>query len=241
MLEKYKEKRKLKLLNQIKNNTINSYSLDYSNDEIKELLKFKELNPIILEFICKFNYYFKEYNGLLLSNIEKLDIYVNHGEGEQIRGEFDHNNLYLFVNKGLNYNEDPVLEDTIFHELLHASTYDENNIDNSGLSKRISGHTIGHRLNEGYTEYLTNKYFSNDPTDKYYYEEQRYAENIERIIGKEVMLEAYFTGNLYKVIESLNPYIDDSFEFILDSERFLIKPNEVLDKIDNKKKILIKR
>ena len=96
-------------------------------------------------------------------------------------------------------------------------------------------------LDDGYTELLTDRYFS-DVTDYNFSKVKKYAENVERLIGKKRMRDAYFTGDLYSIQEGLGDYLEEPLKFILDVDHGLIDPNEVLDPIKEKKlKKLVKR
>ena len=79
-------------------------------------------------------------------------------------------------------------------------------------------------LNEGYTEYLTQKYF----TKKMKYTESEdfsvfFAKGIENIVGPEKMQECYFNANLGSLIEELEQYAskEDILKllFLIDQEK----------------------
>lgn len=98
----------------------------------------------------------------------------------------------------------------IFHELFHASStvYDERNgFVYQGFSQvdLKNNKCIGIGLNEGYTEYLSSKYFYYDNDSAYFYE--RYiAQKLEKIIGFKEMEKLFLTANLYGLIDKLNRY-----------------------------------
>lgn len=244
MIQKLINRRNELILEKIKSNRLYNLGIEVSEEDINKLLKFGELNPLVLDFINRFNSKFKDYNYLLMKNLEDLHIYINHNYEDITTGHFENNKLYIFLSYEEDYDPlDEVFIDTLYHELLHAATYDKkNDTTNTGFRAKVGGHSeIGYRLNEGYTELLANN-LTNHSGDNYYEEEKRYAENVERLIGKEKMQDAYFHGDLYKVIEGLEPYIDNPLRFIMDSDYGIIDPNEILDKIDkNQSKQLIKR
>lgn len=98
----------------------------------------------------------------------------------------------------------------IFHELFHAAStiYDEKNglvyqgFSQVDLKNNIN---IGIGLNEGYTEYLSSKYFYYDDNSAYFYE--RYiAQKLEKIVGSKDMEELFLKADLYGLIEKLGEY-----------------------------------
>ena len=110
---------------------------------------------------------------------------------------------------------------TINHELFHAST---TIIDKStrmiycGFQQISNKNTqIGEGLNEGYTQYLAEKYFGNNNSliTAYVYE-KRIAETLEIIVGKEQMQLFYFNANLSGLVEYLKKYApeDEIYKFI---------------------------
>ena len=243
MFNRLTDKKKEKILEKLKNNKLNNHHKELSKEEINKLLKFNELNPIILHFINTFNNYFDDYNSLLLTNLDKLHIYIDHEE-EDSKGHFFNNNIYLYIEQGTLYDpSDEDFIDTLYHELLHASTYDENKDKlRSGFNKNACGYNLAHSLNEGYTELLTKRYFSFSTENSYYLKEQQYAEQVERLIGKSIMEKAYFEGDLYTIVTKLNEYILEPLDFIIKADNNLIDPVEVLRKIEkDKSKTLIKR
>lgn len=110
---------------------------------------------------------------------------------------------------------------TINHELFHAST---TIIDKStgmiycGFQQISNKNTqIGEGLNEGYTQYLAEKYFGNNNSliTAYVYE-KRIAETLEMIVGKEQMQLFYFNANLSGLVEYLKKYApeEEIYKFI---------------------------
>ncbi len=122
------------------------------------------------------------------------------------------------------------------HELLHAASsyYDKKRkIVYCGLSQIYineedskKSETYGLALNEGYTQYLNNKYFvdqnsvtlnimgksytaqaKNDFAEKVAYkEEQIIAKALNAIVGEDKMQKFYFRGNLKGLVEELEQY-----------------------------------
>ena len=119
-----------------------------------------------------------------------------------------------------------IQEETFYHELLHmASTVRTKNHYYVGFE--IPG-IIGRKLNEGYTEYLTRKYFTRGC--KYVQTSDIgviLAKGVENIIGTEKMQEYYFTGNIHQLIEDLSQY---------SSKEDTIKLLFLMDRLDSKLK-----
>lgn len=96
----------------------------------------------------------------------------------------------------------------ICHELLHmASTIETEHTAFVGFGQenKKTKKTIGMALNEGYTEYLNQKYF-NSVLQSGYENEIGIAERLEFIIGKDKMQELYFSANLNGLIDELSKY-----------------------------------
>ena len=98
----------------------------------------------------------------------------------------------------------------IFHELFHASStiYDgKKGMVYQGFSQvdLKNDTSIGIGLNEGYTEYLSSKYFYHNDNSAYFYESY-IAQKLEKIIGFNEMEELYLTADLYGLIEKLKKY-----------------------------------
>lgn len=119
----------------------------------------------------------------------------------------------------------------IYHELFHmASAKVEGDALYCGFSQKISNNKrICEGLNEGYTELLCARYFTNHPTAYEY--EVKQVKLLEQIVGQEKMEKLYITANLKGLINELRLYAYDyeiaefisAFEFLhkhLDSNNF---------------------
>lgn len=99
---------------------------------------------------------------------------------------------------------------TIDHELFHVSTTyidPKTHIIFCGFQQiKSANNQIGEGLNEGYTQYLTEKYFSSHSLLKSYHYEKRIAEVVELIVGQEKMQSLYFNANLKGLIDILKQY-----------------------------------
>ncbi len=92
-----------------------------------------------------------------------------------------------------------------YHELFHmASTTYKGDEYFMGFSQR----NIGDGINEGYTDLLVARYFSNYSKNIGYKLEANFASLTEQIIGQEKMTDAYFKSDLLTLITELENYTD---------------------------------
>lgn len=128
----------------------------------KEILK-KQFGPLIMEFVEVVKENIPEIDlTILFNNLNTLNSSIKSFKllnlilGSEIAGQYDPKNNTLELSKS-NYSL------TIDHELFHASTTVVDNtagIIYCGFQQITSKNkTIGEGLNEGYTQYLTEKYF----------------------------------------------------------------------------------
>jgi len=104
-------------------------------------------------------------------------------------------------------------EMVLYHELFHAiSTYYSDNTDINTDIIKIGFHhqkknkqNIGFGLNEGYTEFITAKYFGTGNSDRYE-NEFHYASLIELLIGEKEMFQYYLNSNLDGLIDRISMY-----------------------------------
>lgn len=133
---------------------------------------------------------------------------------------------------------------TINHELLHvATTYIDQKTKTvlSGFQQiKNENNQIGEGLNEGYTQYLTEKYFSHTDILKAYPYEKRIAETVELIVGQEKMQSLYFNANLNGLIETLKQYNTEEnvYDFITTLD-FLSKHSTDKKLTSNSEQIII--
>ena len=122
------------------------------------------------------------------------------------------------------------LLNSIFHELLHASSTRvdlENNVIYSGFSQMHihkedprKNEVYGIGINEGFTQYLANKLF--DPNHNaisaysVYQEEQAIARALEKIVGEEKLRSLYFRADLQGLVNELEQYAtrEEIYKFI---------------------------
>lgn len=96
--------------------------------------------------------------------------------------------------------------DTITHELLHLASnpYDGKNI-HSGFQQKIDKYFIGYGIDEGYTEYLNNRYFKAE-TIKAYDDQIAICKRLEDIVDQKRMEKMYLKGSLYDLIKYLKQF-----------------------------------
>lgn len=181
---------------------------DDINEE--EILK-KQFGQLIMEFVEVVKENIPEINlTLFLNNINTLNSSIkdfkfsNFISNGRTAGAYDPEKNTIELSKN-NYSL------TIDHELFHASStiVDEaTGMIYCGFQQITNkNQKIGEGLNEGYTQYLTEKYFGNKRPLLYAYTyEKRIAEIMEIIIGQEQMQTLYFNANLKGLIDCLKQY-----------------------------------
>ncbi len=114
---------------------------------------------------------------------------------------------------------------TLRHELLHLSSnpMDEKNPCSGGFYYEFEdGKNIGSAIDEGYTEYMIDKYFDNQ-NDSPYFVEMAIVKELEDFVGKDKMEKFYLEGNVFGLIKVLSNY------FALSNiERFIASTDFIL-------------
>ena len=231
-MKRFSKRNEDKLMNKLYN---------YRGQEPKGRLithNYRELNEIITEFINTFNDKFEKYNNNLYNNLRSLYIVINRTTSDEYEGEYKdyENTVYISIPNNEEYQVNDQVRDTLFHELLHvASTNVLKNYSGFDHEVNITGtRKIGRGINEGYTEYLLLNYFNpSDPTT-YYEDEIRIIKELEKLLGKDKMIEYYFTGNLYNLITDLSKENDYSpiIELVKDIDYLALRDQEkVLNKV----------
>ena len=183
---------------------------DFHIDEISEYKHSKQ----ILHFIDTIKNNFRDEDlSFMIKNFNKLKIYnfrlEDYLRTDGIRAyysSFD-NAIYLHEGKPQEY---------IYHELFHAaSTIGKENVFCVGFAN-YSDSSIGYGINEGYTQFLTNRYFPSELSKFFYPYLTQIAEIVEFIVGKDDMQSMYMRGNLNSLYERLSVYSskEDAMEFI---------------------------
>lgn len=114
-------------------------------------------------------------------------------------------------NHAVLYNEEKLKtedsEDLLTHELIHmATTRQKKDHYFCGFKQYNEKYQLGVGLNEGYTEYLNRKYFSNNKKEGSYPKERHLARGLEKIIGQEKMEQLFFASDLYGLVMELSKY-----------------------------------
>ena len=148
-------------------------------------------------------------------------------------------------------------EEAVDHELLHiASSYFDNKkgIISSGFSIVYPPKTpnskyfsLGTGITEGYTQYLTKKYFGNKKIIDSYTCETQIAENLKTILSEELMNSYYFNANLIGLIKELKKYntLENIYIFIKAVDILnnnviqKVNPNEIVNCLNIANKFLI--
>lgn len=211
VIKKYRLKKLNKYLEPI--------DLEKLMSNIESLTQKPTIRSIIKNDDKLYNDYFENFKSVMESNFdqEKLHNFYYNSEWVKINrvnfNPFSTNiGTYNYVNNKLRFKKE-----SFNHEFFHLSSTDYDSIyESSGFSIDIDRMSLGNALNEGYTDLLTNRYFDEN-IDDYYYIEAKYASNLEKIIGKDIMEELYLKGDFFGLIKELKKRYD-----IKEIEKFLI-------------------
>ncbi|MBR6113461.1 MAG: hypothetical protein IKP79_03000 [Bacilli bacterium] len=140
--------------------------------------------------------------SILYKNLSRLIVSTAFIYKENIGGTYNiiTNHITLFT--------DDYLDSTIFHELFHVSnSMIKNGICYSGFSqsKLFGSKVIGVGLNEGYTEFMTEKCFKKI-VDTYYAYEVIISSCLDEIVGINKMEKLYLHADLSGLIGELSRY-----------------------------------
>lgn len=189
------ENKQIKLSNKLLKKIKNAKQIQY---------KFKEYIMVFVQTLISKNANFDF--RILKKNIKSLNIIILNNDEMDSGGEYSwHNVIYI--------REDQLskLENIVFHELFHMASYNRFKI--GGFQNVMSYRGI----NEGYTQLLTEKYFSFTTND--YLGEKTIAELLESIIDSTLMENFYSTANLQGLLNEISKYNGND----LNKARFLLK------------------
>ena len=191
-----------------------------------------------------YNFYcFSIFNNKNLTEEQQLEIFnllPLLSDNENINKESFYNTLENLKIKYINrpdYMEDTITG-TYFFPLHNISIYVSEEDDKNdeilnhekihSLYTNIKNFTIPHFLCEGMTELLKNEYFSNHPFSELYsyIYETTFVKLICELVGSDIVLEAYTTGNTNLIYDKL----DSIYGSPGDSESIISKIDEILDK-----------
>lgn len=189
---------------------------DAINEE--EILR-KKYGEEILNFIETINKEIPEVNqSILLNNFNTISIKDKKFRLRNFISGIHVGGVYSPIYNSIELDSRIKIDLTIYHELFHAITavYDkEANTVYCGFSQDFkNGRIVGTGLNEGYTQYLAEKYFNAD--EKAYPFEKQIAATLEKIIGESKMKTYYFNADLKGLIEFLKQYVseEEAYQFI---------------------------
>ena len=195
---------------------------------IEAPIVYKLANPSFsLERFSKTKFYnqIKEFSDVLENNFSKEYLQNYYLNMKEIK--INNRTLIDFITRSMKHTEgmyDPyknqiVLKNdsSIYHELFHlASTNPEGYV---GFHQK----GMGRALNEGYTEFLTKRYFP-EKESLAYSSQVTIAEQVERLIGKDKMEKLYLTSDFKGLINELSEYA--SKEVI---QEFITLTDHILD------------
>ena len=171
-----------------------------------------EFRELIEEFVSVLEENFKKedlqnfYRNMDTVRIKTRNMALqNFGEYLKIAGTYNSSKNSINLNNGQ-------VKNTLLHELFHmasAKKYGKSTF--SGFKQFSSDFAIGSGLTEGYTQLLTERYFSKKhPAVKGSYQDLvLITKSIEKIIGKEKMESLYLNCNLNGLIEELKKYMTE--------------------------------
>lgn len=223
------------------NNTMNVLTSNKKNLYIPKAPKIEKADIDIydyLKFGDKFNRIIFEYNNILEDELENYKSLFNRNirtlkvDDYKLRisalfrkynAFYDSKNNIIKLNKNMSNDYDKFRR-VFMHELTHMTTgYDLIFCGFATESLSEKGPiSLGNALNEGYTEYLNQKYFAKRMS-KSYENQIVMARMIEKIIGENEMLSAYFNCDLTKVISFLRIYSRDltlPVDILLEMDKF---------------------
>lgn len=152
-------------------------------------------------------------------NINSLRVHRKYFFIQDCLGYYTTANNTMTIDKRREQDRD--FDETIFHELFHMiSATIDNGIFYTGFKFYAQDtEAYGYGINEGYTELLTLRYFTNKLNGSYYYF-TTLVEGIEKIVGKDKMESLYLNSNLRGLIDELKKYApeDKVMRLIEDSD-----------------------
>ena len=196
--------------------------IELSNTLLKKIENSKQIKKDFKSYITKFVQTLIDKNAnfdfrILKKNINDLNIVVLNNNEMDSGGKYSWHNNVIYIRE----DELSTIENTIFHELFHMASY--NRFKACG---GFQDFLLYKGINEGYTQLLSEKYFSVKTND--YLVEKTIAKLLESIIDSSLMEKFYSTANPQGLLNEISKYNGND----LDKARFLLK------KIDDCQKIL---
>lgn len=212
----------------VKSNFTSKYKLNRRKSKADKVLLPPELtkkyNEVNLQYLAKSEFlkYVEEFKNVITKNISSSNLtnfYNNINNLTITTANYDLLKILFGKNLSATYNtktnkiklnSNGMENESIFHELFHmASAVFKENVLYTGFKQYnlSSKSEIGIGINEGYTQLLTEKFFSDKPNTKYSYTyEKDIASQLEKIIGEDTMQRFYFNSNLFGLISELEKY-----------------------------------
>lgn len=146
--------------------------------------------------------------------------------------------------RGKQVESKKLLQKILSHELIHAASAHKNKnkiiVGFNQNNMLRQGSNIGRGINEGYTDYISNKYIVDKNLnikgmDAGYNYEILIAQIVELIIGKEKMMNMFFQGDLEGLIKELSKYQDELKvkQFIVDLDTISFAKSNIISKNDS--------
>lgn len=235
-----------------KRNFISKYNLNRKKFNASKVLLPPELtkkyDEVNLDYLAKSEFlkYVEEFKNIIIKNIHPSNLtnfYNNINNLTITTANYDLLKKLLGKNLSATYNtktnkiklnNNGKENESIFHELFHmASAIFKGNTLYAGFKQQIlnSKFEIGTGINEGYTQLLTERYFSDKPNTKYSYPfEKDIALQLEKIIGENKMQKFYFNANLLGLINELEKFASkqDILDFITNLDFICKQSNKLL-------------
>lgn len=126
---------------------------------------------------------------------------------------------------------------SIEHELFHfSSDKTGNDITNIGFWYDDGTHKLGFGINEGYTEYLNEKYF-NHHIPGYYDYFMLIAQRVSEVFGEKKINNIYFNGSINDLIELLaeETSLERATKFINEMDEAVYSYYDFIKSGDNEK------
>lgn len=180
-------------------------------DELNPNTDFGPLKDTILEFAKIFKKSFTEeqtkamYYRLNRLKVVEKDLTIKKGQEDVQLGSYNAYYNRMTVNNFNDKRLSDIKKDTIFHELLHMAS---SKITEEGTLSGFESSSVGKAINEGFTEYMREKYFR--PKVCNYIDSSDWritvVKGLEYLVGAKEMENFYFSANLPGLIKALERY-----------------------------------
>ncbi len=198
--------------NSVKNIKINKNKINSTKDD---KLRFHD---IVTYFLKTLTEQCREFdNSLFVKNFKDTSFDLNVPKNETRYLNYKRENTFNGCVQVRDINENYRLsfyyltEKSAFHELMHLSS--SKNTENAYLSgfnyyNKTKKAEFCRGINEGYTQYLTKRYFKGKCNNSYIIETHA-IEPLEIIVGKSKMQKYYFNADLVSLLSNLGKYASE--------------------------------